>query len=51
MDLIYNNHLKDHALLEATYDTALLSKSTNCKVSRWKLGDWALQSSVFLCHW
>lgn len=45
MHLIYNNCLKDHALLEATYDAALLSKSTDSQVSRCKLWDWALQTS------
>lgn len=51
MHLIYNNCLKEHALLEATYDAALLSKSTDSQVSRCKLWDWALQTSIYLCHW
>jgi len=46
MHLNYNNCLKDHALLEATYDAALLPQSTNSQVSRWKLRDWVLQSSI-----
>lgn len=48
MHLIYNNRLKDHALLEATSDAALHSKSTNSQVSAWKLRDWGLQSSIYV---